>query len=470
MLRQQAKLFNRLSILCDSFVLLFAFFVAYLIRNQWPKKVMPWQNYFWVLLVAIPVWLFLLYRNKFYASIRKLSFFDLITRLINVSLLAGLITAAFIYFFDRHQYSRSLFGLFVLVSFLFLVLEKISVRFLLGHLRRKGMNTRNLIIVGTLENATSFNALVRDHADWGLRTLGFIQVCEGPQKETIEGYRVLGRINELGSLCRSLSVDEVVFCLNKEQLLDVDEYFELLEELGITMRVVVDFFNVSTVRKEVNIFNETIPIITYHSKAFDLQQLLLKRLLDIAGALIGLTIFALVFPFVALGIKLDSPGPIFFSQERVRESGRRFKFWKLRSMYIDAEDRKKDLLDKNEMNGAIFKIKNDPRITPIGKFLRKTSLDEFPQFWNVLKGEMSLVGTRPPTPDEVANYENWHRRRISIKPGLTGMWQTNGRNKIKDFNEVVKLDLFYIDNWTLWLDIKIILKTFWVVLNEEGSS
>jgi exopolysaccharide biosynthesis polyprenyl glycosylphosphotransferase len=210
-------------------------------------------------------------------------------------------------------------------------------------------------------------------------------------------------------------------------------------------------------------------MLTFHSKAFDAQQLLLKRLLDIAGSLIGLCLFGIMFPMIAVAIKFNSPGPIFFSQERVRENGRLFKCWKLRSMYIDAEERKKDLMSQNEMSGAIFKMKDDPRITSIGKFIRKTSLDEFPQFWNVLKGEMSLVGTRPPTPDEVANYENWHRRRISIKPGITGMWQVNGRSSIQDFDEIVRLDLYYIDNWTFWLDIRLIFQTVFVAFSNKGS-
>jgi lipopolysaccharide/colanic/teichoic acid biosynthesis glycosyltransferase len=154
----------------------------------------------------------------------------------------------------------------------------------------------------------------------------------------------------------------------------------------------------------------------------------------------------------------------------VGESGRPFRIWKFRSMSVEAEIYKSSLANQNEMKGAIFKIQNDPRVTLVGKFLRMTSLDEVPQFWNVLKGDMSLVGTRPPTPDEVEQYENWHRRRISIKPGITGLWQVSGRNKIDDFDDVVKLDLQYIDSWSLGLDVRILLKTVWVVLARKGSS
>ena len=253
------------------------------------------------------------------------------------------------------------------------------------------------------------------------------------------------------------------------QIVNAEKYFMPLEELGITVRMVLDFFDISSVRKEVSLFHDTLPILTFHSKAFDAQQLLLKRILDIVGSLAGLSLFMVMFPMLAIAIKFNSPGPIFFCQNRMRENGRIFKCWKLRSMYLDAEERKKDLMEHNEMTGAIFKMKDDPRITSVGNFIRKTSLDEFPQFWNVLKGEMSLVGTRPPTPEEVENYENWHRRRISIKPGITGLWQVSGRSSIEDFDEIVRLDLQYIDNWSFWLDIRLLFMTVFVVFANKDS-
>jgi lipopolysaccharide/colanic/teichoic acid biosynthesis glycosyltransferase len=176
-----------------------------------------------------------------------------------------------------------------------------------------------------------------------------------------------------------------------------------------------------------------------------------------------------LYPVLAFLIKVTSRGPIFFKQVRVGKNGKRFIIYKFRSMTVDAETRQKELEKLNECDGAIFKIKDDPRITGIGKLIRKLSLDELPQFINVLKGEMSLVGTRPPTVDEVAQYQKWHHRRISIRPGLTGLWQVSGRNKINSFDEVVKLDLTYIDNWSIWLDIKIILKTIAVVFKRDRA-
>ena len=212
-----------------------------------------------------------------------------------------------------------------------------------------------------------------------------------------------------------------------------------------------------------------LPGLIFYSKPLDPDLLFIKRFLDIVGALAGLAFTAMLFPFIAIAIKLDSPGPIFFAQERVGLNGRRFKLYKFRSMYKDAERRKKELLAQNELNGPVFKLANDPRITRVGRFLRRTSLDELPQFWNVLKGDMSLVGTRPPTPDEVEKYNAKHYRRISIRPGITGLWQVSGRNRIKDFEEIVALDVKYISEWSLWLDIKILLKTIVVLLTPSKA-
>ena len=198
-------------------------------------------------------------------------------------------------------------------------------------------------------------------------------------------------------------------------------------------------------------------------------QLFLKRFLDICGALVGLLLTGIVFLIFAPIILIQSPGPIFFSQDRVGKNGKLFRIYKFRSMYMDAEERKKELMAQNKMNGLMFKMDNDPRITPIGKFMRATSLDEFPQFWNILKGEMSLVGTRPPTVDEYKQYELHHKARLATKPGLTGLWQVSGRSDITDFEEVVALDKKYISEWNFGLDIKILLKTILVVLKRDGA-
>ena len=211
------------------------------------------------------------------------------------------------------------------------------------------------------------------------------------------------------------------------------------------------------------------PIVSYSKTSIDFRQEMVKRAIDIVGSLVGLIITAVVTPFVALAIRIESPGPIFFAQERVGRNGRRFKIYKFRSMYIDAEERKKELMEKNQMSGLMFKMDDDPRITKVGKFIRKTSIDELPQFYNILIGQMSLVGTRPPTVDEFNQYNLYYKRRLSMTPGLTGMWQVSGRSSITDFDEVVKLDLEYIDNWSVGLDIKILFMTVVTVLFRRGA-
>ena len=210
-------------------------------------------------------------------------------------------------------------------------------------------------------------------------------------------------------------------------------------------------------------------VITYSMFRSSYKRLLIKRLVDIIGAIVGLILTGIITLFLAPIIKLDSKGPVFFSQVRIGKNGRRFKIYKFRSMYIDAEERKKELEAQNEMSGLMFKMENDPRVTKVGKFIRKTSLDEFPQFLNILKGDMSLVGTRPPTEAEFSQYNEHYRRRLSMTPGLTGLWQISGRSDIEDFDEVVKLDLKYIDNWSLTEDFKILCQTVGVVLFGKGA-
>ena len=231
--------------------------------------------------------------------------------------------------------------------------------------------------------------------------------------------------------------------------------------MGVTVRLVVNFYK----RRRANS-----TIIAYHTICLNTYEKVMKRTMDIVGGLVGVILTSPIMMVTAIAIKLDSKGPVLFKQTRVGQNGRHFKIYKFRSMYIDAEERKKELMAQNEVKGGVmFKMKDDPRVTRVGKFIRKTSIDEFPQFFNVVQGTMSLVGTRPPTLDEVEKYQRKQWRRISIKPGITGMWQVSGRSKIQDFDEIVELDTEYIDSWTLWLDIKIVLKTVLVLLKHDDA-
>jgi len=291
--------------------------------------------------------------------------------------------------------------------------------------------------------------------------IGHIPVDE---KEGIDSSRYLGNIEDLETILNDNVVDEIVFALPRDYMGAVEKYLLMCEQRGLTVKLVLDLFDLQ-LSKTCLLSVGTLPVLTYHTISLNSTQLMIKRIMDIVGSIIGLCLLAVLSVFIVPAILLDSKGPVFFKQKRVGQNGRHFYLYKFRSMYVDAEERKGELQKYNKVkNGYMFKIENDPRVTRVGVFLRKTSLDEFPQFINVLKGEMSLVGTRPPTVDEVEKYNNPHHRRISIKPGITGMWQISGRSEITDFDEVVRLDTYYIDNWSVWKDLEIIFKTIFMLL------
>ena len=264
-------------------------------------------------------------------------------------------------------------------------------------------------------------------------------------------------------------IDEALLSLPDSGREVLDQLIRRLETMGINAHVTINTFRQGEQEKSIDEFG-AYRVLTYSPRIFEPWELFLKRAMDLVGGFIGIFLTMILGIFVVPAIKLESPGPVIFKQVRIGRNGRRFSIYKFRSMYIDAEARKKELMAKNEMDGLMFKVKDDPRITRVGKWLRKTSIDEFPQFINVLKGEMSLVGTRPPTEEEFLQYEERHKRRLSLKPGVTGMWQVKGRNNITDFEDVVKLDLEYIDNWSIWLDIKLLVETVFVVLFQRGAS
>lgn len=472
MLKQQAMLFKYFTGITDSVVLVFSFLFACSFGGA-GAGFGETRESLWMLVVILPIWYYLFEYFGLYSSMRTRPLRAIFAAVVKAHAAGAVLTSSVFFLYAPPGFSRTSFGLFILVSLLLVCLEKTVVKQTLSGIRKRGYNFRHILIVGGDERARRVAGLIEQHADWGLKIVGFLRYGEGPSGKWIAGYPWLGELEEIADICAKHAVDEVVFCLPKEALTAVDDHRPALENMGVTVRMVLETVSDWSIllprRQELSYFHGEIPMLTYYGKPFDARQLLLKRSLDVAGAVVGLALTALLFPFIAVAVLLDSPGPLFFRQERVGENGRRFTCWKFRSMYKDAEERKRELLPLNEMSGAIFKIRDDPRVTRVGRVLRRTSLDELPQFWNVLRGEMSLVGTRPPTPDEVARYEHWHRKRICIKPGITGLWQVSGRNKIRNFDEVAHLDIEYIDRWSLWLDIKILLKTFRVLLGRKGA-
>lgn len=290
----------------------------------------------------------------------------------------------------------------------------------------------------------------------------------GDETQTIDGVPVFDMKENFMENATFMALDEVFVYAPELPQKQIQMILSGFDEMGVDCHYCLELPGMDANRSSIDDFGGY-SVITYTRFRSSYKKLLIKRVMDIAGGLVGMLITLLFFPFVAIAIRLDSPGPVLFSQIRIGRNGRRFKIYKFRSMYVDAEERKKELEKQNEMQGLMFKMENDPRITRVGKFIRKTSIDELPQFYNVLKGDMSLVGTRPPTADEFEKYNQYYRRRISMTPGLTGLWQVSGRSEIEDFDDVVKYDLQYIDSWSLTLDIKILLRTVWVVLAGRGS-
>ncbi len=339
-------------------------------------------------------------------------------------------------------------------------------------LRRRMMKKNSLVSVlavvsSDIASETVRGLLERKYRDYEIT--GIILVDKNPHGWTeVEGVSIVADRNNFIGYIKENVVDEL-FVSVSGNFQATENIIQSCIRMGVTVHQNLMGINKNAGNKVVDEFAGFM-VLTSSIKVAAYRDLFLKRCMDIAGALAGLFLTALMFPFVAAAVKKKSPGPVLFTQERIGKNGRKFRMYKFRSMYMDAEERKKELMRQNEMQGLMFKIEKDPRIIPgVGEFIRKTSIDEFPQFWNVLKGDMSLIGTRPPTVEEYEQYNMNHLVRISIRPGMTGLWQVSGRNRIRDFEEVVRLDTRYIEEWSLSLDIKILIRTVMLVIKGDGE-
>ena len=473
MLKQKATLVARSLCLTETALLIGAFFVAYWLRNTFfldeYGHLAPILKYRWLLYIIIPLWLVLLYSFKLYESQRTKSHWRELWKITEVTLFGTFLLMAFVFLSKAPHISRLFIGFFGGTAFFFLAFERTLLRLWARTMRRKGYNYRNILIVGTGRRAREMRNLVETHKEWGLRLIGFVSEHPENRLTHIKDSPVIGHVSELPQLLEENVVDELIFAISRKQLEGLEEIFLLCEEQGIRTRVAVNFFPHMIAKVHLEEFHG-VPLLTFTTTPHNELLLMAKRIFDVTVSLLLLIFLFPIIILIATAIKLNSEGPILFRQTRIGLNGRQFTFYKFRSMCQGAEEMKGEIAHLNEMDGPAFKVRGDPRVTPSGAFLRRTSLDELPQLYNVLLGHMSIVGPRPPLPEEVGQYKRWQRRRLSMKPGLTCLWQVGGRNKINDFKKWMELDLRYIDNWSLKLDFQIFLKTILVVLAGRGAS
>ncbi|HEY5611455.1 MAG TPA: sugar transferase [Thermoanaerobaculia bacterium] len=482
MLKQQARLVARFVYLIDISLTSAAFFLAFLIRDNiltridpihFPTGLYPISEYLKIYPVVLIIWSLLFFTHHSYHSHRTVPVKRETLTTLQIVALGNVCLATVAYLIPLRELSRTWFLLFGGLCALFLMVEKIALRLIARYVRSRGFNYRTILIVGTGRHAREIARLIEEHTYWGYKILGFIS--DGHKLPNgWSRYPILGTMGELRHILESgtnrtrEAIDEVVFAVTRQKLEAARSIFLLCEELGIRTRIAMKFFHNRLARAEIEELNG-VPFLSFTTTPSNPTLLAVKRALDVTLSALVLLLAAPVILLAAVAIRLTSPGSVFFKQERIGLNGRIFTLYKFRTMIADAHERRGEVVHLNEMSGPVFKMRDDPRVTPVGRWLRKFSLDEIPQLWNVLKGDMSLVGPRPPIPEEVGRYERWQRRRLSMKPGLTCLWQVSGRNDV-DFNRWMELDLQYIDNWSPLLDLKILLRTIPVVLSGRGAS
>ncbi|MBI5058520.1 sugar transferase [candidate division KSB1 bacterium] len=421
-----------------------------------------------ILIIVVPVWWFFLDIQKAYSEAGRVSLRDEFNLVVRTALFGTLTLLAIAYILRLESPPRSTIILFVVINVALLFLNRIFFHNVREYLRAKGEFAKTILIVGSGDKAQRFLNALSEHAEWGIDLVGFVELDRNKIGKEVMGAKILGGPEHLPEILHSYPIHEVVFAVPTRMLADCTDMLALCEQEGVRAVILSNFFSslVAMVDAEVQ-YDQ--PVLIYSTNRHREWQLLVKRLIDLAVSLVLLVLLAPLLAVVAMLIKFGDGGPVFYTWKVVGQNKKNFTGYKFRTMVVNADLLKEKLLAQNEMKGIAFKMSKDPRITRVGHFLRKFSLDELPQLWSVLKGDMSVVGPRPPLETELKRFESWHRRKLSVKPGLTCLWQVSGRSTITDFDEWVRLDLAYIDNWSLWLDFKILLKTIPVVLTGRGA-
>lgn len=422
-------------------------------------------EYFLFYFISSSIYYVFLFKNKAYHFVSSKSYLDQYLKVAGMYSYAILITIGLAFVLKIVSYSRfvilSYWASVILLSGMILALKR-GVFF---YLSRKDVITKRVAIIGTEEVGQHLARELERNKHLGYRVVGFLDTTLKNKNKEFP-YKIIGDITEIINIIDKYAIDEVIIT-NPSQREMVNRLIEKLRKLSVTIKIIPDMFNLVTSSIEFGNIN-VMPYMTLIKTPMRGISLYIKRIFDIILSSVLLLLLLPLLIVVGVLIKLDSPGPIFFKQQRVGKNGRLFYMYKFRSMVLNADKLQRKLIKDNEMDGPVFKIRDDPRITRIGKFIRKYSIDELPQLLNVLKGEMSLVGPRPPLPKEVLNYGDWEWRRLEVNPGITGLWQVSGRSDLS-FQQWVHLDIYYIENWSLLLDLKILLKTIPVVLRGEGA-
>ena len=467
-----ARLLQVKYVLADLGVTILAFFFSYWTRDillaGYLGRLYPIQTYSWILLVAIasiPILFGLLKLYEFDGLLEERPpLYRRLWRLLHGMALEYVLFSVLVFTLKLHYVSRLFLFLFIAVDFLFLAAIRTGLWPVL--LRRAQREPLRVLIVGSGRTALEFASLLSKTPRVGRRLIGFV-TDEAAEVDWFQGLPVLGSIEETGSVLSENVVDEVLIAVPEKDLSRVEPLLLLCQQQGITARLACDFLPRGNAKPYLEQL-EGVPLLTFATTPKNADLLALKRILDVIFSSALLVLSLPLFILAALLIKLTSKGPVLYRQVRCGLDGRPFTFLKFRSMVEGADEKRKEIAHLNEAEGPIFKISADPRVTKIGRILRRTSIDELPQLINVLRGEMSLVGPRPPLPAEVERYDGWQRRRLSMKPGLTCLWQVSGRSALS-FEKWVELDLRYIDNWSPWLDLRIMLRTVPAVASLKGA-
>ncbi len=477
-------------ICCDVVAICLANTISYFLFGVIQNRIAAYSSEAWISFVGIIVFstVFVLVTFGSRINIAKRSKVDEFVSVLRNTFLIYVVCGALLIItkndiIDSRYILVSGFVLFIAISCLFRYVLK---RFLTRYFTLSKDATKAVVIT-TQDYDTDFVKRLKEH--WTREFVGVVLLDDFCDNGVYVGKKEAGKHGEFPESFKNIPVvstgenfyqwmtlnpvDEVLINLPYDDGDNVQSIIETLEDMGISVHVnIPNLVKILDDSKFNNINCRMIsdtPMATFTPAVVPQSYQILKRTIDILAGFFGCLFSIPIILITAIPLKLESKGPLFFKQERVGKNGRKFYIYKLRSMYIDAEERKKELMEQNKMDGLMFKVDNDPRITKVGKFIRKYSIDELPQFFNVLKGDMSLVGTRPPTVDEFNQYEIHHKRRLTFKPGITGMWQVSGRSDMTDFEEVVKLDCKYIDNWSPKLELEILLKTVAVVLTHKGA-